>query len=131
MKKNIAMKWVKALRSGKYKQGQSRLRNDSVDTKTTTWCCLGVLCDIMNPDGWDSNTYGSSFSYACPIDGREDTVLPASVRKAAGMKSDNGERVGSRKSLVYLNDRCSDKTGKGTYSFDKIADIIEKEYAEL
>ena len=37
----ILNKWVEALRSGKYKQGQHNLRNAD-----NTYCCLGVLCDI-------------------------------------------------------------------------------------
>ena len=39
-KKRI-QKWVDALKSGEYKQGQSRLRN--IENK---YCCLGVACDI-------------------------------------------------------------------------------------
>ena len=35
-----AKKWVKALRSGDYKQGHGRLRTDD------TFCCLGVACDL-------------------------------------------------------------------------------------
>ena len=41
MDKELKAKWVAALRSGKYKQGQGRLR--SVDD---TFCCLGVLADV-------------------------------------------------------------------------------------
>ena len=41
MKKEIADKWVEALRSGKYKQGKSALKKDD------SFCCLGVLCDII------------------------------------------------------------------------------------
>lgn len=41
MKKSIADKWVRALRSGKYKQGVWMLK--SLDR----FCCLGVLCEIQ------------------------------------------------------------------------------------
>lgn len=43
--KSIKKAWIKALRSGKYKQGKSRLFHNS----TKKYCCLGVLarvCDI-------------------------------------------------------------------------------------
>lgn len=33
--------WVKALRSGKYRQGTGMLRN-----KRNQFCCLGVLCNL-------------------------------------------------------------------------------------
>lgn len=39
MPKELKAKWVKALRSGKYKQGRGRLYNP----ETASFCCLGVL----------------------------------------------------------------------------------------
>jgi len=42
MKKNVAKKWVKALRSGKYKQSREMLKNSG------GYCCLGVLCEILD-----------------------------------------------------------------------------------
>lgn len=38
---DILNKWVEALRSGKYKQGQRYLRS-----RNDTYCCLGVLLDL-------------------------------------------------------------------------------------
>lgn len=44
MKKEIADRWVAALESGEYKQGQRRLRcNDE-------YCSLGVLCDLYSKE---------------------------------------------------------------------------------
>lgn len=40
MKKTIKKLWIKALRSGKYKQASGHLR------KNGGFCCLGVLCDL-------------------------------------------------------------------------------------
>lgn len=40
--KEIKNKWLEALRSGKYKKGSGRLRDEK-----NNYCCLGVLCDIM------------------------------------------------------------------------------------
>lgn len=48
MSPELKEKWVAALRSGKYKQGKKVLR-----TYENTFCCLGVLCDIANPNGWE------------------------------------------------------------------------------
>lgn len=42
MNKKIKEDWVKALRSGKYKQGKGELHNK----EDNTFCCLGVLCDL-------------------------------------------------------------------------------------
>jgi hypothetical protein len=41
-------RWVEALRSGRYRQGHSVLRGGD-----DTYCCLGVACDIIDPEGWE------------------------------------------------------------------------------
>jgi len=47
MNAQVQERWVEALKSEKYKQGKLHLR-DSDDN----FCCLGVLCDIFNPNHW-------------------------------------------------------------------------------
>mgnify|MGYP007046850129 CR=1 FL=1 len=47
MKKDIAKKWVKALRSGKFKQGQGTLKQYDSEGNIKH-CCLGVLCELYN-----------------------------------------------------------------------------------
>lgn len=47
MNKEIARKWVDALRSGEYKQTRGRLRSGD------RFCCLGVLCEI-NGTRWNA-----------------------------------------------------------------------------
>ena len=39
-------RWVAALRSGKYEQGQKGLKVDN------TFCCMGVACDLIDPTRW-------------------------------------------------------------------------------
>lgn len=48
MKAEIKQQWLEALRSGRYKQGQNRLRS-----KEDEFCCLGVLCDVVDPKAWE------------------------------------------------------------------------------
>jgi hypothetical protein len=105
-KKNIR-KWVKALRSGKYKRAIGALRNRN------RFCCLGVACDVSQVGEWGVNGY----------DGRNGT-LPASVCEWLGLRSsDPGlhDKRGLRKAASYLND-------KRRYTFDEIADAIERTY---
>lgn len=47
MNPEVKAKWLEALRSGKYTQGQAVLK--VYENGKPTYCCLGVLCDI-NPD---------------------------------------------------------------------------------
>ncbi len=42
----VKQKWVEALRSGRYEQTTGVLCDGSA------MCCLGVLCDVVDPDGW-------------------------------------------------------------------------------
>lgn len=55
MSKKVKRAWVKALRSGEYKQGMGHLCQASADG-TDRFCCLGVLCDIMIPGNWVHGT---------------------------------------------------------------------------
>jgi hypothetical protein len=50
MEQQLKEKWVKALRSGEYKQGRDELKSSTDDG--FEFCCLGVLCDIVNPELW-------------------------------------------------------------------------------
>ena len=43
--KAVIKRWVKALRSGKYKQGLGALKATDSEGKPR-YCCLGVLCDL-------------------------------------------------------------------------------------
>lgn len=49
---SLVKRWIKALRSGKYKQGKKALR-----TSNNEFCCLGVLCDVANPQLWTGREY--------------------------------------------------------------------------
>lgn len=67
MNAEIKAKWIEALRSGKYEQGRGRLRSE--DNK---YCCLGVLCDLIDPGKWVKHE-GSDYSYGA---GEHATGIP-------------------------------------------------------
>ncbi len=65
--KSLQRKWIHALESGKYTQGHNTLR-----TQNDEFCCLGVLCDVVSPKGWnnENNCFdydGSSISLTNPV----------------------------------------------------------------
>jgi hypothetical protein len=113
MKKSVAMKWVKALRSGRYKQTDGQLMYRGLDGKPS-YCCLGVLCRVVGKP-----------AKAGP-DGEE--VAPPKVCALAGLAEGDPKTSITReyegktyhKTLSVLND-----SGK---SFEEIADIIEQEW---
>ena len=59
MRKSTKVKWLKALRSGLYRQGPEELHN----TASGTFCCLGVLQAVCggksSPDGDELLTDGA------------------------------------------------------------------------
>ncbi len=59
--KKLKQEWIKALRSGKYKQGQNELYSNYDDT----YCCLGVLQKIGNIDCDDSELLQDENDRSC------------------------------------------------------------------
>jgi hypothetical protein len=101
--------WLDALRSGDYKQGIAALRWGR-HTEAQEYCCLGVLCDVLDPGGWDlPDTAGRS-----PFAGRV-TDLPEEVRVRVGLSHVQ------MTVLIEMNDG-----GRGSRDFFGIANAIEK-----
>lgn len=102
MKPEIKELWLKALRSGEYKQAKNYLRRND------QFCCLGVLCDLHAKAGlgfWDGENYLW-----------EGKVLPRTIQEWAGLNTSEPEAEG--RTLSGLNDDGVD--------FNEIADIIER-----
>ena len=138
MKKTVMKKWVKALRSGKFKQGRGTLKqyNRQGDAQH---CCLGVLCELYNQDMVkkkkkklsekviSSDSYHhSSFLHGFVEFNRSRDYLPKKVTEWAGIENNLG-------CFVYKNhkDGClADLNDDGT-RFKSIANIIEKNWENL
>ena len=130
MDANLKAQWVAALRSGEYDQGHGalKLKWRGVKGQRSFYCCLGVLCDLIDPDGWDDNLWthadadpvhneGYSSSYA---------LLPFSLVEKVGFTQDGQlpevtDRSGFRMTLAALND-------SGDFTFSQIADIVENQF---
>ena len=74
MDKKLKTKWVKALRSGKYKQGRLGLYN----SESRGYCCLGVLASVVSGKRGSNGVYNIGY--------------------------DPYEKVGKSPDLVSLND---------------------------
>src|ERR1700722_19140718 len=55
----LKAKWVAALRSGEYKQGDGKLHNRTDDS----YCCLGVLCRAMGAQFTEATELGDDDEY--------------------------------------------------------------------
>jgi hypothetical protein len=123
VKKDKAMKLVKALRSGEYKQGTSVL----VDSRDR-FCCLGVACNISDSTlQWEENKSGD-----WAIDQRV-SELPPSIQEEYGFYSELGDMRGGFE-YVTINGRVYDNLATANddgCTFDQIADFIENNYENL
>lgn len=101
-------KWVKALRSGRYKQGKGCLR----DVKSDAHCCLGVGCRATRiPSTRSSDLYHFGKE-------KKSGTAPIELVRATGLLTTNGCHEDT--SLINLNDGDN-------LTFSQIADIIESE----
>lgn len=109
MDAEIKAKWVEALRSGEYQQARTVLR--SLDDK---FCCLGVLCQIVEPDRWVLRT-----SEKCHSVYGVTSVPPEEITDPVGL--DNA----AIHTLWQMNDG-DPRAHIAPRSFAEIADYIEK-----
>lgn len=108
MRTKLMQKWIDALRSGKYQQGQGCLSNGN------KFCCLGVACDISGLGQWVHSSFGYRM-YDTADYGGSSMALPSDVKDALGVFSD------VELDLIDMND----KHGK---SFDDIAQFLEDRF---
>lgn len=111
MKADVKERWVAALRSGEFKQGTGRLRDE-----VGGHCCLGVLCQLVNPEGWEAKKpehmpWEQTFNRY--KDSEEWTKLPEPLREEVEITDEE------EKKLIVLND-------VEATSFNGIADYIEE-----
>ena len=127
MDRKIALRWARALESGKYHQVQGALRSDD-----NGFCCLGVLCNLhaeAHPK------IAAEETDPCSYLGKQAT-LPQEVIEWAGMNgSDNGGfsdnfqlevegHIKVARDMVTLNDDLE-------LDFNQIAAVIRKHSDKL
>lgn len=125
----VIEKWVEALESGEYAQGRKVLAKLD-ESGNTTFCCLGVLCDLANKAGVipDPITAGDMCTGILHY-GYDYLELPESVQQWAGfMQGDPASGVQNPNSswnetygLAGLNDELR-------WDFTQIAQAIRETY---
>jgi hypothetical protein len=100
----LLTKWADTLESGSYRQTRGRLRTYRGKDKTHySYCCLGVLCNIVDKNGWKQLKYNDF-----------ERLLPLKTKKSTGLTFKQLSK------LMDLND-------SEDYSFKQIAEHIRKE----
>lgn len=114
MNPEIKARWVAALRSGEYKQGRGDLRRESGE-----FCCLGVLCDLFDPDAWTHGVVANHHgAYGTPGD---------KVLQWSGLYDSNPSVTigGVKAALANHNDGIERERVVIARTFLEIADAIE------
>lgn len=104
MNAELKEKWLEALESGRYAHGKFALR-----TTNDTYCCLGVLVDVMEL-GWEAgppDTYYISGT-------RSNGLLPGEVKDTAGI------RGGHCTELMAINDNADSYAPAIAYIREKL-----------
>lgn len=105
---NIIDIWADALESDLYTKGGGRLKN--VRPTCTSYCCLGVLADKLDPNGWgDPNTIGTMLWHG------HNALLPERIWRRIPINLEMSH-------LVNVNDGVP----RMTSSFKDIAAIIRR-----
>jgi len=108
--KTLKKKWVKALRSGKYKQTRGRLRTKN----GARHCCLGVLCELMGRSDWAGDPQ------TLPADELEKAGIPLVVGTALARMNDGFDPADGE----FITEEGDEPVRE--HSFSEIADHIEK-----
>lgn len=114
--KRMIQKWVKALRSGEYSQGRDCLRNDE-----NKYCCLGVLCDLVDNSGWTFYPLSLTTTFTFGDGDEREEFPPHEIMVNLDLYRPEGE-LALYSYLANLNDSGS--------TFHEIAKVIEKAYAK-
>ncbi len=113
MNLEVKDKWVDALESGAYVQGNGALRTTNENLSRDEYCCLGVLCDLavaagVIPEPVNDPSGGNWYRYG---ETREPCYLPREVMTWAGLNERSPglpDGVVEGVSLADMNDKgCS------------------------
>ena len=128
MKKDIADRWVMALRSGGYKQSGSGTHTVFLHRKTdhrgNRFSCIGVLCYILAEEVGVKRTETEEGAITYDI---LETELLDRVMEYADINADTDISQPIR--IPSLN--SSIRKLESTHSFKELSHIIEKRYKEI
>lgn len=130
MNANVKKLWVEALRSGKYKQGQSRLKYTR-DGKVKH-CCLGVLCEVFKEDNTRSENL-LSISIDALRENSSFLSVPSVIATEIGLESGNplvslSETIMEELGNMDLPDHSLAALNDAGLTFSAIADIIQEQF---
>jgi hypothetical protein len=125
-------KWLKALRSGEYRQTKEVLKSDE------GFCCLGVLCDVVDRKGWeDHDLVEASYFYIFDEDDRDESLIPQRIFSSwtgiTGAVPDPRTETAEADEKFhddFLGSMLAGLNDESDWTFEEIADFVEKKAKE-
>lgn len=122
----VQEEWARKLTDGTYQQGHQALRTGAPGEESR-FCCLGVLCDIVDPNGWswdpDGKKWRFQFFNGQTVE-KEGDFLPRGLVEKLGLKESNPTVKVPGKSLAPDNMTLASLNDDGGYSFIDIAEKV-------
>lgn len=101
----LEAKWIEALTSGQYAQGEGKLHIMAMDDEPDKYCCLGVLCDVYDPSGWKKIDSTTAYAYVSKMN---KEYPPSFIVDEAGLRQttdrETSEMSNPVTNLTMLND---------------------------
>lgn len=117
--------WVKALRSGRYAQGQRNLLNYQGPDAPSKLCCLGIACEVYRQKTgkgkWIKYHSGNLDGFQIGKKPVITAFMPIEVTEWLGLEGYNNPPISPNIMASEANDQLE-------WSFEKIADKIEEYY---
>lgn len=118
--------WANVLRSGKYEQG-----NNELQTADGRFCCLGVLCDLVDPEGWQDRPRYAADGPSLDADVVSPMVLKQ-TRTHRGDRSYPSEAVARTAGLSRIHmDYLARRNDIDGWSFERIADEVDEGFPNM
>ena len=121
MDQEVKQRWVEALRSGEYEQGQGKLGRHWEGNEKAQYCCLGVLCEIADEaTTWVDHDEGG---YKYMVTEKGSMAYPSySLTARVDLPGRFGEFPREVEDLI--GNTLADLNDAG-FTFSQIADLIE------
>jgi hypothetical protein len=85
----LKAKWIEALRSDRYKQARTALHK----IKGGGFCCLGVLCDVIDSTSWEKKAAEGVFTWRDSDWYPPESVLPRETSRYFARLNDDERRT--------------------------------------
>lgn len=124
MNTDLKAKWISALRSGEFEQGDGLLHNQSENT----YCCLGVLCKVMGAEfgpatvQTNDEEFPRTYNFVPHVG---DKILSNGYSEELNDSLCLEIDMPDQTKLIQMNDG-NIELGIDKHSFSEIADYIEK-----